>query len=396
MRAIFVFAVAVALPGLAVAAEPPLAERYLHSGLLERGQSRLKSALADEPRNDQLRFGLGFVEFMQAIEFLGQSLYKYGAKAENTTVPFLRLPVPKNPKPETISYELLGQVFDDFLEKLARAEKTLADITDEKVKLPLRLAKMRLDLDGDGQPTDEFSVILKRMTQQNFAFLKDNPEFLVNFDRGDVAWLRAYCHLLSAMLEGYRSVDLEAEFEDRVGDVFPKVKLIKKKAEAPRNVLVFSRPARLGNARKHLLAVAELNRETWKFIRAETDDDHEWLPHSKQKGVLGLPVSNEMIDTWLAMMDQLEGLMNGSRVISSMYFPFLGMKGETEKHGLSLQKLLDQPPKQLDFTALNGMAIPAKYLSPETDKNQFDIQVIVNVYRLFDNPLGMGYMAWFN
>ena len=46
--------------------------------------------------------------------------------------------------------------------------------------------------------------------------------------------------------------------------------------------------------------------------KAETDDDHEWLPNPKQKGALGLPVRDEMIDAWLAMMAELEVLLNGT------------------------------------------------------------------------------------
>jgi hypothetical protein len=81
------------------------------------------------------------------------------------------------------------------------------------------------------------------------------------------------------------------------------------------SVIAVKGPARLGRLRKHLLEVVKLNRETWRYIRAETDDDHEWLPNPKQKGVIGLPVRDEMIDAWLEMMGELEALLDGKTTL---------------------------------------------------------------------------------
>jgi len=97
---------------------------------------------------------------------------------------------------------------------------------------------------------------------------------------------------------------------------------------------------RLSRFRKHLVQVAALNRETWEHIRAETDDDHDWLPNPKQTGVLGLPVRGRMIDAWLALMAQLEALLEGKRTIPRA---FLDRDGK----GLNLKALLDDPPEKL-------------------------------------------------
>ena len=60
----------------------------------------------------------------------------------------------------------------------------------------------------------------------------------------------------------------------------------------------------------HLVAVCELNRETWKFIRKETDDDHEWLPNAKQTDQPRLAAHQRLhIDAWPSMMNQWEGLL---------------------------------------------------------------------------------------
>jgi hypothetical protein len=394
MRSFLGIALLVVSASWATSAEPPLVEKYLHTGNLAGGEQALVLALEKSPKDDQVRFGLGVLRFVRAVERFGQSLYEYGASSENTSIPFLRLPVPKNDSPVAISYPALGRMFDVFLADLDAAEKTLAGVTDDHVKLPLRLADIKLDLDADRKPTDRLLDILIALNgRQRFDFLAKNKDFLVSFDRGDVAWLRAYCHLISAIIEGYRALDLEVEFENRVKEVFPKVHTRKtNKPELDSNQVAVAEPARLGNLRKHLLAVCELNRETWKFIRAEKDDDHEWLPNPKQTAVLGLRVREQMIDRWLAMIDQLEGLLKGERVIPNWILRFLNPDAPAGT-GLYVKAWLDDPPAVVN---LGPHTIDKKYLSAETDKNLFDIGVLINVWNAFDNPLSLEYMAWFN
>lgn len=392
MRALVAGVVLCALTARATAAEPPLVEKYLHAGELARGEQNLSLVLDKHPRDDQARFGLGVLQFVRAIERFGQALHQYGAQPDHTRVPFLRVPVPKNDKPHAISYEALGRVFDVLVADLARAEKTLAGVSDDAVKLPLRLAAVRLDLTGGGKPTDKFIDIIVKLNGGRFEFLKDNPEFLVCFDRGDVAWLRAYCHLLSAMLEAYRAFDLEAFFDDRVRDVFPRVEASKRKAEA--DVLVISDGARLGRFRKHVLAVCALNRETWKYIRAETDDDHEWLPHAHQKGVLGLPVTNQRIDQWLGMIDRIEELFGGEALISPNLLELIGW--ETKGKGVNLKTLFDDPPTSVSEKKLRD-GIDPKYLEAPGKKKAFGLTEALGIFSVVtDGPFGFAYAAWFN
>ncbi len=137
-----------------------------------------------------------------------------GAKSRGTRHPILAVAGPAdNPDPAPINYTAFRRVLDDFRRDLSTADETLAGVADDEVKLRLRLAAVRLDLAGDGKPTDKFIDILKKiMKRQNFGFLESNPDFLVCFDRGDVAWLRAYCHLLMGMLDFYLAFDTEEFF----------------------------------------------------------------------------------------------------------------------------------------------------------------------------------------
>src|SRR5262245_19255695 len=98
--------------GPAAAADPAaeLVEKYLSSGELAKGEQALERAVAELPRDAELQFGLGLVRFARGVERLGQSLYEYGARSEDASIPFLRLPVPKNPRPNDIYYATFRRI----------------------------------------------------------------------------------------------------------------------------------------------------------------------------------------------------------------------------------------------------------------------------------------------
>jgi len=382
---------------LAADRPPPLAERFLHEGRFADGEAASLVALDANPRDDETRFGLGMIQFARAVENLGKSLFEYGAISEKATQPFLRLPVPRNEQPSTISYRAFGRVLDSFAADLGRAEATLAGITDDNVKLRLRLAKISLDFTGTGKDRTTLIAMLNKLNSGRFDFQKANPEFRVHFDRGDVAWLRAYCHLLSAMVEGYRAVDEEVGFDERMKEIFPKVEPPRREGDKNwmQGLRVVDAP-RLRRMRLHLVAVCELNRETWSHIRKETDDDFEWLPHPKQRDQLGLPLSNERIDAWLDMMAQWEGLLKGERLLPSSMIQFVH-PGHPGEQGLNVKKLLDDPPTDLlNQARLQKNGIDAKYLEPQKDRKLFDMSAITTLIQAFDGPFGFAYAARFN
>ena len=90
-----------------------------------------------------------------------------------------------------------------------------------------------------------------------------------------------------------------------------------------------------GEVREHLRKVIALNRETWALVRAETDDDHEWLPGPNQRsGVLpSLPVTEERIQAWLGVMAQLEAALDGKLLVPHWRFA----------KGVSLAKVFEDP-----------------------------------------------------
>ena len=72
-------------------------------------------------------------------------------------------------------------------------------------------------------------------------------------------------------------------------------------------------PERLPRVVAHLKAVAEQSRKSWAAILAETDDDREWIPSPRQTSRFpDLPVTQERVDAWLAVMAELDAVVDGA------------------------------------------------------------------------------------
>src|SRR3954469_6379590 len=125
---VFCVALGLSLAASPAAAGAPLAEKYLLDGKLAEGAKALEGRLKEAPKDDQARFGLGVVQFLQTFEHLGGSLYKYGLRTEKA---FLRPPpqvkefLSQNPKPDTLTYTTARRMVQTFIDDLAKAEATL-------------------------------------------------------------------------------------------------------------------------------------------------------------------------------------------------------------------------------------------------------------------------------
>ena len=396
MRTLALVLLFATLTTAAVAAERPMAEEYLHSGKLKQGQKALKKALKESPDDDEIRFGLAVVQLVRGVERVGQTLHEYGVKESAANMPVLRIPVPKNDDPKEIAYKDFRRMLTQFQKDLAKTEATLTEITDDDVKLRLRLAEIHMDIDNDGEASDRFLDILRGiMRRQDFKFLEENPEFEVAFDRGDVDWLRAYTHLVMGMVDIFLSIESEDAFYLTADYYFAKPKRVFNEDEAARYRQlreaegVLTHPQRLSSARKHFVQIAKLNHTSWKHIRAETDNDHEWLPHANQQSVLGLPVQDRMIDAWLAVMTEIERVLEGERTIPLLWYS--RQNEQNPNQGLNLKILLEEPPERLNSKFFDE--IPEKYI---TDDKHVDIFVLFRFFQIFNDSTAVGYAAWFN
>ena len=130
---------------------PPLAERYLLEGRLDDGRAALEKRLEAHPDDEQARFGLGVTRFLGGVERFAGFLHRKGAGSRlSRNLPFLRLPVPRSGDPEPVTYEEWRQARVDLLADLTEAEAVLAEV-DGDVHLPLHFARIKLDLNGNGE-----------------------------------------------------------------------------------------------------------------------------------------------------------------------------------------------------------------------------------------------------
>jgi len=391
-----------------LADESPLAENFLHNGNLVDGEKILAAELIKNPKDEQARFGLGALQFIRAVEHLGQSLYRYGLRSDRNqlmNIPFLRLPIPINPEPEVFTYPAARKVLHDLLVDLASAESTLAGVKDGRVKLALRLGPVVLDFVGDGKPDEHLIALLNRYFGGATNLPKDK-DLLIVFDRGDVAWLRGYCHLLMTLAEiglahdGSELFDCTAHIffsrpetqhkflTDSNGgrgfyDLGNGVDLIDLIAFIHLIRMPIQEPARMKAALSHLEQTLALSKESWEFILVETDDDHEWVPNPKQKGVLGIPVRQEMIDRWLEFVQEMEAILSGTRLV-----PF--WRGN-EPRGINLRRVFLEPgPLDLVLWVQGTAATPYLEEGPLTKP-----AVWAQLRQVFGGQF-MGFAVWFN
>ena len=347
--------------------DEPRVERYLVEGRLADGQRELSAHLKAHPADDQSRFGLGTLQFVRAVEHLAQSLHQFGAVGPKSRlaqqVPFLRIAVPENPNPDKIRYADVRRMLQNLLDDLTAAEETLADIKDEQVKLPLHFGLIRLDVNGDGKTADsevlwKIYADLNRGIRLGDQFKPEHAEaFVIAFDYGDVHWLRGYCHLLSAMCETILAYDQQDLFNAVAHQLFDNPDA----PALPRDIIVrhepnnpwmddiadaiaaihlsrfpLKEPERMKSALAHMEQVIGHSRDSWKAIGAETDDEREWIPNSKQTGVIpGVRVTDEMIAGWHEFLGEAEKMLSGKKLIPHWRF--------NAQHGINLRRVFLEP-----------------------------------------------------
>lgn len=391
------------------AAAAPSAEEYLISGKLSQGERALSLYLGRGVKNDEARFGLGMLQFLKAIERLCQDLYKYGLN-DNTHLgfrPVRDLDIKLNPHPETVTYEKLHAMVQNFYDGLSKANDTMASISDPDVKLAVHFGLIKLDLDGDGKVSDGETLhkLYSRMNRSAQVTDEQAKEFYIKFDRADVHWLRGYCNLLMAVSQLYLAHDTRETFDCTGHLFFAKTNSPYKFLTGGKHIGRLSRgemdftdlisfihlmrwevaePARMESALNHFEAMVAQNKDMWKYLMAETDDDHEWIPNPKQTGVIpNIRVTEEMAVSWTTLMGKIDKILAGKLLI-----PF--WRGDDDR-GINLRKVFVQPRKMDLVLWVQGPAA-APYLE---HGEKVDGQVWRDLQRDFGSNFP-GFAVWFN
>jgi hypothetical protein len=352
--------IAGAQPASRVAA---LIEEHLYAGTLEAGEKALRAVTAEEPANAEARFALGGVLLVRAVERFGQSMYRHGLQApRDVGMPLFSLPLAFNPNPEPLTYEGFRAILATLVQDLDTAQAELAGVGDSPVKLTVDIARIRLDLDGNGiaderEKLSAMIVSLAWAARRRANWAPGSDSLPVSFDLADVYWLRGYAHMMAVSAEFLLAHDFRATFDATFHLFFPRAglpfsRLLREPDPIgpgrPRSdfgsILDFvafihlarwdvAEPARMVGIHTRLKSVIALSRKTWAAVRAETDDENEWLPGPHQKGVLEMPVTEAMIDSWLGMLDEFEAVLDGRVLAPHPRF----------QRGINVKRMLTEP-----------------------------------------------------
>lgn len=398
----------------AVATPTSWAEETIEDLLSEGRLAEAKAAIRESQRDSDdalLSAQLGVVQMLEAIETLGQTNYRYGVGKGRRWLPFFRLGVPLNENPEVVTYDKVRDLLQRFIDDLARAEKSLAAVGETPIKWKVDLAKLRVDLDGDGQASEAESlgqIYLQLARPRWWRQQKEKAEqpltFPVGIDTGDIYWLRGYCHVASAIGEIALAYDQQKPFDHTAQLVFPKAKVkhdflaIRPDDEKSRwqwNDLLdgiamihladwpLRDPERLKAAHSHMLKMVRISRESWRAILAEEDDDFEWIPGPDQKSVLPRGVLNqEQIDAWHDFLDEAEALLTGEKLA-----PFW----RDQSRGVNIQRVFYEPTR-FDYILWVQGSAAAPYLEEGDQTKMTTWQTLQRVFR--GNFLGFAF--WIN
>lgn len=309
-------------------------------------------------------YALGSIEFFLALEKLAQGLHRHGFESpQSFMMPLMRLPVPPNPNPEPLTYEKFRAILSEFHLGMAAASATLAKVPpDAAIGIDVDLAKLGIDMDSDGKiiAVETAVAIVAGFSTAGFSDQPPpTPSLVFRFDRADGYWLQGYANFLMAQADFWLAHDFRNAFDGSFHMLFPAANLPLQDLLVPKFPgmdLVSSEwriadlislihyinwqvvePDRRRSARTELLEMIRLSRENWKAIRAETDNDREWLPGPQQKGVnplTGLEVVETDVKAWHEALNMAEGLLEGRTLL-----PHFRITGK----GMDMKRFFDEP-----------------------------------------------------
>jgi hypothetical protein len=344
--------VVLAHPAAADEAARTLTVETLEGGDLAAGAKELSAMVAADGGNHEARLGLGMVEFLQAVEHLSQDLNRYGLQPPRSfMLPIMRLPVPVNPNPEPVDYDKFRGLLLAFIGDLATADQTLAGVSSPDVKIPVDIAAVRYDADGDGT-VESLAQVFAIILDIDIEEVGSGPA-VVAFDTADAYWFRGYTHVLKALGEFLLAYDWRESFDVSFHVFFPRVQSPFQEALAAPDEDSFlgsetaiadlisflhirwpvGEPERMAAVREHLKAMVAMSRRHWAATVAEIDNDREWIPAADQVSYLGTPVTAVQIEAWHEVLDEVEALLDGRKLMPHWRFD----------KGVNLRRVFEEP-----------------------------------------------------
>jgi len=406
---------ALALPAIAGEAGD-LARQHLYAGSLSEGLTALVPF--DERYDQEGRFGIGLIRFVQGVEHLAQGLYRHGFAAPDTGPmgPAVIVPVPPNPKPEPLDYGKLRGLLAALVNDMDAAKEALLDAGElGDYVVPIDVMRIRIDVDGDGRSNEAETIggVLASMfgapvppagQPSENAPQGVVPDVTIGFDRADAIWLAGYSQVVAAQADFLLAHDFHELVDVAFHRLFPRAGLpmqdyIRSDATvlldpnsdnaiadliAAVHTLNFPvvEPARLKRVLSRLEAVTALSRRNWEAILAETDDDRELVPSPSQTPLVpDAQVTDETVEAWLATLDTADQILRGELLVPHWRF----------QKGFDLRAYFENATRFDLVLLISGYdALPFLKDGPVANAESF-----AAANRVFGDAI-WGYAFWFN
>ena len=432
LGAIFATAPALAGPGA------DLLRQHLYAGTIGQGLAEIASLA--EGGDEEARFGVGVLTFMQGMETLARSMYRYGLVGPETGIfgPDLPIPVPPNPNPEALDYDALRAVLEQFVADMDRATEVLrlaGEGGDYVVEIDPLL--IRIDIDGDGTGSELetigniFALAVNNQPDSTVAVpepdpaeppprVKDksgsaNPPIpetpaeppssatLLGFDRADAIWLAGYGQIFATQADFLLAHDFSGTVNAVFHRFFPHgnfplagsadtgtLMIDPETDSAIADLIAFIHtanwpvidPARLANLPARLANVTDLSRANWDAIEAEVDDHLEYIPSPRQTPRFpGAEVTEEMVAAWREALDLFDQVLAGDLLVPHWRF----------RQGFDVRQYFDTATRTDFVMLITGFdALPYLKEGPIADAQTF-----ADVNEAFGGNLFF-YALWFN
>ncbi|MCE5973967.1 hypothetical protein LZA78_10775 [Sinirhodobacter sp. WL0062] len=340
---------------------PAIAGTGLSAEIGETGITATLARLSALPApTDEERFAIGGLEFLGALERVYQLRWQVGMGRGFDMMFGMAGQLGNNPDPRQLDPAEITAILDDTLAGMERARATLGNIPDDSAfGFELDFADLWLDADGDGKRglaeslTDIAgpAIFGWRWRQRQQA---QGPLPVIRFDTADAPWLAAYTHLISGTTQMIRAYDPTPAIA-RVGeanailrnpateaDPYGYSNFIDMFAIVDGTLRHEPDAARTVAARDHYLSMVSENRRFWALVAQETDNDREWIPNDGQVSATGLPFPKGIGTSWLAVLEDTEGLLTGRLAAPYPKDIFFG-RPTADTPGLDISKLFTEP-----------------------------------------------------
>ena len=362
-RVLFVFIAMFCFAGIARAGENLEFSEILENEGLAAGVAWLQLQNPDA----QNQFLLGGVQALRSIEHILQVRFD-NYSGELPFVPGGQSILRANPN-AIFDPAFVENAMKGALERLLQSGEYLKGAVGQDFAVNVDLSKIWFDIDRNGQRGSDESLMGMLGMLPGIGSV-DSKIPVVRFDTADADWLAAYVHVLAGMAEMVLAIDPTPaiatvtrgrELLEQAGKIVPDPffgrdgeNLIDSIAVVLTALRGVPDKTRTRAALEHFRAMISHNKEFWRLVMLESDNEGEWLPNPAQTSAFGVVVDLKTAKAWQSVLRELSDVLEGRALLP--YWRVMSRDGEGEV-GINLARLLRDPGDFDIILMLHGTAI---------------------------------------